>query len=194
MSDVTINYRGSSIATLNASGTTTLLTEGKYCDDDIEVVYVQPSGGDDTCLSVGSVGDIPVAPILAGSFSSANTRQRRSFWRKSGDHRVGAAYSSSQYSTSSPYYPHKIPNGATKAILTASGAGNWGMRAWTWDSGTSSYVDTTFDTGWQNMPASSAEVTFPNGAEYLTINFRASSSNATYTAAEEPYDVSLSFV
>lgn len=45
MSDVTINYKGSSIATMDASGTKTLLTEGKYCEDDIEVVYVSPGGG-----------------------------------------------------------------------------------------------------------------------------------------------------
>ena len=45
MSDVTINYKGSSIATMDASGTKTLLTEGQYCEDDIEVVYVSPGGG-----------------------------------------------------------------------------------------------------------------------------------------------------
>lgn len=45
MSDVTINYKGSSIATMDASGTKTLLTEGKYCEDDIEVVYMKPGGG-----------------------------------------------------------------------------------------------------------------------------------------------------
>ena len=45
MSDITINYKGSSIATMDASGTKTLLTEGKYCEDDIEVVYVSPGGG-----------------------------------------------------------------------------------------------------------------------------------------------------
>ena len=45
MSDVTINYKGNAIATMDASGTKTLLTEGKYCEDDIEVVYVSPGGG-----------------------------------------------------------------------------------------------------------------------------------------------------
>ena len=45
MSDITINYKGSAIATMDASGTKTLLTEGKYCEDDLEVVYVKPSGG-----------------------------------------------------------------------------------------------------------------------------------------------------
>ena len=45
MSDITINYKGSAIATMDASGTKTLLTEGKYCEDDIEVVYVSPGGG-----------------------------------------------------------------------------------------------------------------------------------------------------
>ena len=45
MSDVTINYKGNAIATMDASGTKTLLTEGKLCEDDIEVVYVSPGGG-----------------------------------------------------------------------------------------------------------------------------------------------------
>ena len=43
MSDISINYKGSSIATMDASGTKTLLTEGKYCEDDIEVVYTKPA-------------------------------------------------------------------------------------------------------------------------------------------------------
>ena len=193
MSDITINYKGSAIATMDASGTKTLLTEGMYCEDDIEVVYVKPAGGDDTFLSVGSVGSISVAPVLGGSFSSANTRQRRSFWQKSGDHMVAAIFNSTTYSTSSPYYPHKVPSGATKAIFTASGEGNFGMRAWTWDSANNSYADTGFDSGWLNMPASQAVVNLPSGAEYVTVNFRANSSNSNYTASQEPYNVSLSF-
>ena len=51
MADVTINYEGNAIATMSASGTKTLLTEGKYCTDDIEVVYVSPGGGGGTMLS-----------------------------------------------------------------------------------------------------------------------------------------------
>ena len=38
MSDISINYKGEAIATMDASGTKTLGTEGKYCEDDIEVV------------------------------------------------------------------------------------------------------------------------------------------------------------
>lgn len=48
MSDISINYKGSAIATMDASGTKTLLTEGKYCEDDIEVVYVKSGGGGST--------------------------------------------------------------------------------------------------------------------------------------------------
>lgn len=51
MADVTINYEGNAIATMSASGTKTLLTEGKYCTDDIEVVYVSPGGGGGAMLS-----------------------------------------------------------------------------------------------------------------------------------------------
>lgn len=45
MSDVTISYKGADIATMDASGTKTLQTQGKYCEGDIEVAYVKPSGG-----------------------------------------------------------------------------------------------------------------------------------------------------
>lgn len=45
MSDVTITYKGSPIATMDASGTKTLTTQGKYCEADIGVEYVKPSSG-----------------------------------------------------------------------------------------------------------------------------------------------------
>lgn len=48
MSDVSINYKGMEIASMDDSGTKTLLTSGKYCEDDIDVVYTKPSGGGDT--------------------------------------------------------------------------------------------------------------------------------------------------
>lgn len=43
MAEVTINYKDAAIATMDASGTKTLQTQGKYCEDDIEVVYARPS-------------------------------------------------------------------------------------------------------------------------------------------------------
>lgn len=45
MAEVTINYKDAAIATMDASGTKTLQTQGKYCEGDIEVVYVKPGGG-----------------------------------------------------------------------------------------------------------------------------------------------------
>ena len=43
MADVNIKYRGSSIATMSASGTKTLGTQGKYCDSDVVVEYTKPA-------------------------------------------------------------------------------------------------------------------------------------------------------
>lgn len=42
MSDITLTYKGSTIATMEASGTKTLKTAGKYCEDDITLQYVKP--------------------------------------------------------------------------------------------------------------------------------------------------------
>ena len=41
MADVEIKYKGASIATLNETGTKTLKTAGKYCEDDISVSYTK---------------------------------------------------------------------------------------------------------------------------------------------------------
>lgn len=46
MSDVNIKYKNISIATLDGSGTKTLETQGKYCEDNIVVEYTKPSGGE----------------------------------------------------------------------------------------------------------------------------------------------------
>ena len=45
MADITLSYKGSTIAEVSASGTTKLNTKGKYCEDDITLQYVKPSGG-----------------------------------------------------------------------------------------------------------------------------------------------------
>lgn len=43
MPDVTISYKGSSIATMTSSGTKTLETAGTYCEDDITIDYTKPT-------------------------------------------------------------------------------------------------------------------------------------------------------
>ena len=42
MADVSISYAGSQIASMDDSGTKTLLTSGKYCESDITVAYAKP--------------------------------------------------------------------------------------------------------------------------------------------------------
>lgn len=51
MSDIDISYKGSSIATMDASGTKTLETGGTYCEDDISIVYTKPSGSSFTKIA-----------------------------------------------------------------------------------------------------------------------------------------------
>lgn len=47
MADVTLSYKGSDILELSNSGSATLKTGGTYCEDDIAVEYVKPSGEED---------------------------------------------------------------------------------------------------------------------------------------------------
>lgn len=78
MADVTINYEGGTIATMSASGTKTLLTEGKYCTDDIEVVYVSPGGGG---ISIDGIftGSEPVGDITIGVSAPGSANRERVF-------------------------------------------------------------------------------------------------------------------
>ena len=48
MADLIINYKGQPIVEMTESGTKTLKTAGKYCEDDITVEYSKPAGGDHT--------------------------------------------------------------------------------------------------------------------------------------------------
>ena len=50
MADVTLSYKGSDILELSDSGSATLKTGGTYCEDDIAVEYVKPSGGGNIVL------------------------------------------------------------------------------------------------------------------------------------------------
>ena len=45
MADLTIKYKGQPIVEMTESGTKTLKTAGKYCEDDITVEYAKPAGG-----------------------------------------------------------------------------------------------------------------------------------------------------
>lgn len=64
MADVTLSYKGSDILELSDSGSATLKTGGKYCEDDVTVEYVKPSGG-------GSL-PLPVTKITTGTLVLAS--------------------------------------------------------------------------------------------------------------------------
>lgn len=64
MADVTLTYKGSTIAEMNATGTKTLKTSGKYCEGDIGVNYVKPSSG-----GSGFWDEDYARQIIAGTFT-----------------------------------------------------------------------------------------------------------------------------
>lgn len=45
MADITLTYKGNTILEMSASGSKTIETAGKYCEDDIGLSYVSPGGG-----------------------------------------------------------------------------------------------------------------------------------------------------
>lgn len=72
MADITVGYKGSTIAEISTSGTTTLGTSGKYCEDDITLQYVKPSAP--TPTNMISNGDFSQAGATTDGWSSTNVR------------------------------------------------------------------------------------------------------------------------
>ena len=70
MADVTINYKGSEIADMSASGTKTLLTSGTFCEDDITISYAKPSIP--TPSNMIANGDFSQAGATTDGWSSVN--------------------------------------------------------------------------------------------------------------------------
>ena len=72
MSDITINYKGSTLGTMDASGTATIQTEGKYCEDDITLQYVKPSGGGEVPIKDVVFWDYDGTPLYSYTLTEAN--------------------------------------------------------------------------------------------------------------------------
>jgi len=58
MAEVEIAYKGSLIASMDATGSKTLTTSGKYCEDDIAVYYSRPSGGSNTPVAEATITSV----------------------------------------------------------------------------------------------------------------------------------------
>lgn len=76
MADVTLTYKGATIAELNDSGSKTLKTAGKYCEADIGVEYIKTGGEDylekrltDTLTSYSNE---TITSIAASSFQACS--------------------------------------------------------------------------------------------------------------------------
>ena len=70
MPDISISYKGNTIATMDATGTKTLLTSGKYCEDDISIAYTKPSGG--VSQPSNDVNFIDYDGTIVASYSAAD--------------------------------------------------------------------------------------------------------------------------
>lgn len=73
MADITVSYKGATIAEVSASGTTTLETAGKYCEDDISIAYVQPNPSSATDITI-TYGESTIAEVSTSGTTTLGTK------------------------------------------------------------------------------------------------------------------------
>ena len=66
MADIEVQYKNATIKQQTGSGTVTLHTEGKYMEDDVDIVYTAPGGGGSKVLNVTTGTNI--ATTLCGTY------------------------------------------------------------------------------------------------------------------------------
>ena len=139
MADVTIKYRGSNIATLDATGTKTLNTSGKYCDSNIVVEYTKPeSGGIEVIETPDSHGGTIVTITGTNYALSSKTITENGTYNASDDNVDGftsvianvdlvhiATLTSLSFKFSATDFNTWTPSTTEKQILTAQTAGTF---------------------------------------------------------------------
>ena len=118
MADLTIKYKGQPIVELSESGTKTLKTAGKYCEDDITVEYAKPAGGGGNFAET-IVTDVMENHIVVSSWSPSVT---------------AVEYIPVYFSYNGIVLP-KIPNVLPYAYLNSSGNVIAGEHPWYYASG-----------------------------------------------------------
>ena len=126
MADITLSYKGATISEISASGTKTLKTGGKYCEDDITLQYVKAASYvklaeaeftvNQTSTTSTYVGTVAVSPStdLWRSDKIIYVRVIDKAGKRNG-HFLGGSY----------FYLNPIPaNSGTGTSLTQSYAGN----------------------------------------------------------------------
>lgn len=80
MADVTLTYKGSTILSLGSSATKTIKTGGKFCEGDIGVSYIKPSGSgvnkSGSRITLNSSLVVNIKPQQAGSGTPSPTNIR----------------------------------------------------------------------------------------------------------------------
>lgn len=69
MADITISYKGATISEISASGTKTLKTAGKFCEDDIGILYVKPAAYVKLAEQEYTVNTISTSVSVVGTIS-----------------------------------------------------------------------------------------------------------------------------
>jgi len=90
MADVTLTYKGETIAELNDSGSKTIRTAGRFCEADIGVEYVKPSGGGGIDWDGYAVGTWPEGDVVLGQEITAIPQYK--FYRQRAITSISAPY------------------------------------------------------------------------------------------------------
>ena len=191
VNSVTVNVSGGVTPTgtkqisITSNGTT---TEDVTNYASVEITTNVSASGSDLFVAPGGTNYTSISSTNRLVYDVSSYKTRRSVWKNTGTMSAYYYRTSSDYNSFSGLYPLEIPSGATKVSISADGPAQGSYMTLSYSNNNYTQLQ---NPGWMSLPISNA--TIQSGAQYLTVNFRANTSNENFTSSTQPRNISVSF-
>lgn len=183
MAEVEIKYRGSNIATMSASGTKTLQTQGKYCDSDIVIEYDRPQTGGGAAIAINDTIDAnggTIRTITAVSLEGDTVAADKLLSGYTAHNSLGEAITGTYVPSGSSIESNKTVSPTESQQIVTPSTGYDALAQVTVNAVSSTYVGSGIDRrDSTDLTASGATVSVPSGYYASNASKAVASGSAT---------------
>ena len=181
MSGVIVNYNNNALTSMSSSGTKTLLTSGKYCEGNFEVVYSEPTTSSltvtptETAQTFNATGVYGYKPVTVNGISSTYVGTNIS---RRGVDDINWDLDNGYIGVPSGYYSDGVPlyiNTVSHPKPTIGISSTTGVVTATHQMSVGRYIPTTYSsivTSTYSLPTQAAQTFYPSTADQTISSYR----------------------